>query len=59
MSTAIEETESDNVCQASAMSPIEPAIIPTQYFKINKIPLVRIDIHPTFSEEILNVCFLP
>jgi len=49
---AIEEIESDRVCQASAIKAIEPVKIPTQYFKINKIALTRIDIHPTFSEPI-------
>jgi hypothetical protein len=48
----MDEMESDSVCQASAIKAIEPVINPTQYFKINKIPLTRIDIHPTFSEPI-------
>jgi hypothetical protein len=52
ISTATEDNESDKVCHASAIKPIEPVVIPTQYLKINKIPLVPTEIQPTFSEAI-------
>jgi hypothetical protein len=55
--TITDDKESESVCQASAIRPIEPVMIPTQYLNTNNTALVKIDIHPTFS-ELIRIVFL-
>ena len=55
INTITDDKESESVCHASAISPIEPVMIPTQYLNANNTALVIIDIHPTFSESTMIV----
>ena len=53
MMSAMEDIESERVCQASAISATEPVNSPTQYLMTNRKILVIIEIHPTRSEVMI------
>lgn len=57
INTITEEKESESVCQASAIKPMDPATMPTQYLKMNNIAFTAMEIHPTRSEDKVALLF--
>ena len=45
--TMIEESESERVCQASAIIAMEPVTIPAQYLKPNRRMFTTMESHPS------------